>query len=188
MSLQKRDESLKHYDHALVIGGTGMLAEVCLQLAREDYFVSIIGRTLSKFKRLQNDSPPNSIFPLLADYDTDDVYDYINDAIQERGPFDLIISWTSNYSALERICEMNDGDTLFRLFQVKGSGRYFEDEPIRIPSLCKYRKVYLGFVMEENGPRWLTHGEIANGVIKQIETDEEVGIIGQIHPYEARPR
>lgn len=179
---------MKRYDHALVIGGTGMLAGVCLQLARECYSVSVIGRTLSKFKRLQDESPPNSIFPLVVDYDTDDVYDFLNEAIQERGPFDLIISWTPNYSALERICEMNPGDTLFRLFHVKGSGRYFEDEPIHIPILCKYRKVYLGFVMDENGSRWLTHSEIANGVIKQIGKDEEVGIIGQIHPYEARPR
>jgi hypothetical protein len=179
---------MKRNKHALVIGGTGMLSGVCLYLAHENYSVSVIGRTFSKFKRLQFESPPNSIFPLLTDYDTDDVYDNINAAIHERGPFDLIISWTPNYIALERICEMNHGDMPFRLVHVKGSRRYFGDEPIHIPSQCKYRKVYLGFIMEESGPRWLTHGEISNGVIKQIETDEEVGIIGQIHPYEARPR
>jgi len=184
----KRGNRMKCTRHALVIGGTGMLAGVCLYLAREDYSVSVIGRTLSKFKRLQDESPPNSIFPLLTDYDNNDVYDYINEAIKERGPFDLILSWTPNYSALERICEMNQGETSFRLFHVKGSRRYFEDEPIGIPSLCQYRKIYLGFVMEENGSRWLTHDEIANGVIKQIETDEEVRIIGKIHPYEDRPK
>ncbi|HJF33371.1 MAG TPA: short-chain dehydrogenase [Sporosarcina psychrophila] len=179
---------MKRTNHALVIGGTGMLAGVCLHLAREDYSVSVVGRTFSKFKRLQVEGPPNSIFPLITDYDTDDVYDEINKAIRERGPFDLIISWTPNYSALERICEMNLVDTSYRLFHVKGSRRYFGDEPIHIPSQCNYRKVYLGFVKEDNGSRWLTHDEIANGVIKQIGIDEEVGIIGQIHPYEARPR
>lgn len=179
---------MKRNNHALVIGGTGVLAGVCLQLAREDYSVTVIGRTLSKFKRLQIESPPNSIFPLMTDYDTDDVYGEINKAIRGRGPFDLIISWTPNYSFLERICEMNPGEEPFRLFHVKGSRRYFEDEPIQIPGLCKYRKVFLGFVMEDSGSRWLTHEEIACGVIKQIKSDEEVGIIGQIHPYEARPR
>ncbi len=152
---------MKRNNHALVIGGTGMLAEVCLHLAREGYSVSVIGRTLSKFKRLKVESPPNSIFPLIADYDTDDVYEEINKAIRERGPFDLIISWTPNYSLLERICEMNLREAPFRLFHVKGSRRYFEDEPIQIPSLCKYRKVFLGFVMEDSGSRWLTHEEIA---------------------------
>ncbi|MEK5069057.1 short-chain dehydrogenase [Sporosarcina sp. FSL K6-1508] len=179
---------MKRTNHALVIGGTGMLTGVCLYLAREDYSVSVIGRTFSKFKQLHVDSQPNSIFPLLTDYDTDDVDEEVNKAIQERGPFDLIISWTSNYRVLERICEMNHGNASFRLFHVKGSLRYFKDESIRIHSRCNYRKIYLGFVIEESGSRWLTHDEIANGVIKQIRIDEEVGIIGQIHPYEARPR
>jgi len=179
---------MKSNSHALIIGGTGMLAGVCLHLAREGYSVSVIARTLSKFKRLKVESPPSSIFPLIADYDTDDVYEEFNKAILERGTFDLIISWTPNYSVLERICEMNDRDRPFRLFHVKGSRRYFEDESIRIPSLCRYRKVFLGFVMEDSGSRWLTHEEIASGVIKQIVNDDEEGIIGQILPYEARPR
>lgn len=174
--------------HALVIGGTGMLAGVCIHLASGGYSVSVIGRTVPKFKRLQVESPPNSIFPVIADYDADDVFDEINKAISVRGPFDLIISWTPNYSALEQICEMNHGAKSFRLFHVKGSRRYFEDESIRLPSQCNYRKVFLGFVMEDSGSRWLTHDEIAHGVIQQITTDEKEGIIGQIHPYEARPR
>ena len=179
---------MKLNNHALIIGGTGMLAGVCLHLAHEGYSVSVIGRTLSKYKRLKVESPSNSIFPLLVDYDTDNVYEEINNAILERGSFDLIISWTPNYSVLERICAMNDGDKPFRLVHVKGSGRYFEDEPILIPTQCNYQKVFLGFVMENSGSRWLTHSEIANGVIKQIETGEKMGIIGQIDPYEARPR
>ena len=179
---------MKKNGHALVIGGTGMLAGVCIHLAREGYSVSVIGRTVSKFSRLQVESPPNSIFPVITNYDTVEVFDEINRAIRERGSFDLIISWTPNYSVLERICEMNHKDTRFRLFHVKGSRRYFEDEPIQIPSQCLYRKVFLGFVMEGSGSRWLTHHEIAHGVIKQIATDEKEGIIGQIHPYEGRPR
>ncbi|WP_203247129.1 Rossmann-fold NAD(P)-binding domain-containing protein [Sporosarcina beigongshangi] len=173
--------------HALVIGGTGMLAGVCIDLARDGYSVSVIGRAVPKFKRLQVESPPNSIFPLITDYDTDAVFDEINKAIRKRGPFNLIISWTPNYSVLEHICELNHGAKSFRLFHVKGSRRYFEDEPIQIPSQCNYRKVFLGFVMEDRGSRWLTHDEIAHGVIQQITADEKEGIIGQIHPYEARP-
>lgn len=183
----KRGEYMKRTNHALVIGGTGMLAGVCVDLACEGYSVSVIGRTQLKFKRLQSGSPPNSIFPLITDCDGDAVFREIEKAIKERGPFNLIVSWTQNYSTLERICEMNIGDKPFRLFHIKGSRRYFEDEPIRIPSQCIYRKVFLGFVVEDVGSRWLTHEEIVNGVIKQITIDEAEGIIGQIHPYEARP-
>ena len=38
--------------HALVIGGTGMLANVCIGLARRGYIVSVIGRTRSKYQRI----------------------------------------------------------------------------------------------------------------------------------------
>ena len=144
---------MKRNNHALVIGGTGMLAGVCLHLAREGYSVSVIGRTLSKFNRLQVESPPNSIFPLITDYDTDDVFEEINKAIRERGPFDLIISWTPNYSVLERICEMNHGDKPFRLFHVKGSRRYFEDEPIHISKSMQLSESLFRIC---NGRQWFT--------------------------------
>lgn len=179
---------MKRNAHALVIGGTGMLAEVCLYLAREGYCVSVIGRTQSKFERLQFESPPNSIFPIITNYDTHEVFQEIDQAIRDRGVFDLIVSWTPNYSTLEHICEMNNSLEPFRLFHIKGSRRYFEDEIIQIPNKCHYRKVFLGFVIEEGASRWLTHKEIANGVIRQIRTDEKEGIIGQIEPYEARPK
>lgn len=174
--------------HALIIGGTGMLSGVCLSLAQKGYSVSVIGRTKTKFQRLLTDSPGNSIFPLIADYNMEEVFDEIEQAISERGMFDLIVSWTPNYNTLEKICLLNQGLDGFRLFQVKGSRRYFEDQPLALPATCNYRKVYLGFIIENDVARWLTHDEIADGVIRQIEKNQTSGIIGQINPYESRPR
>ena len=168
--------------HALVIGGTGMLKNVCLALACQGFAVSVIGRTTSKFQRLISESPPGSIFPIVADYNTDAVFDAVRTAIIRRGPFDLIVSWTPNYETLAQICELNQEIKNFRLFHVKGSRRYFEDEPISLPDNCRYRKVFLGFILENGRSRWLTHDEISNGVIYQIETDQPTGImIGRAH-------
>ena len=75
----------------------------------------------------------------------------------------------------------------FRLFHVKGSRRYFNDKTIQIPNNCNYRKVFLGFIIENEHSRWLTHDEISSGVIFQIHSDQSSGIIGQIEPYELRP-
>lgn len=98
----------KKGDHALVIGGTGMLAGVSIFLAKEGYSVSVIGRTPAKFDRLKSESPPGSIFPIQVDYHSEALFTEIEKAIAEQGSFDLIVSWTPNYQALERICEMND--------------------------------------------------------------------------------
>jgi hypothetical protein len=173
--------------HALVIGGTGMLSDVCVALAQQGYIVSIIGRTVSKFQRIISESPVDSIFPILIDYNTSEVINEVEKVIEEKGSFDLIVSWTPNYSVLEQICELNCGIDNFRLFHVKGSRRYFRDETIQIPAHCDYRKVFLGFIIEDDHSRWLTHHEISTGVINQIETDQATGIIGQIEPYELRP-
>lgn len=179
---------MQYKKHALVIGGTGMLGNVCVALARKGYAVSVIGRTQNKFHRLISESPVDSIFPMVVDYNAEDMLDEVRTAIGKRNPFDLIVSWTPNYKALERICELNLGIDSFRLFHVKGSRRYFEDESIYIPGNCNYRKVFLGFILENEHYRWLTHDEITNGVIHQIETDQPKGIIGQIEPYELRPK
>jgi NAD(P)-dependent dehydrogenase (short-subunit alcohol dehydrogenase family) len=173
--------------HALVIGGTGMLSDVCVALAQQGYIVSIIGRTISKFQRIISESPVDSIFPILIDYNTSEVINEVEKVIEEKGSFDLIVSWTPNYNTLERVCEMNREIDSFRLFHVKGSRRYFKDETFQIPANCNYRKVFLGFIIEDDHSRWLTHHEISTGVINRIENDQPTGIIGQIEPYELRP-
>lgn len=165
-----------------------MLAGVSIFLAKEGYSVSVIGRTPTKFDRLKSKSPPGSIFSIQVDYHSEALFTEIEKAIAEHGPFDLIVSWTPNYQALERICEMNDQANSFRLVHVKGSRRYFEDEEIVIPANCTYEKVFLGFVMEGETSRWLTNDEISNGVIQQIKSKEDERIVGQLIPYSARPR
>lgn len=165
-----------------------MLAGVSIFLATQGYSVSVIGRTAVKFKKLKASSPEDSIFPIQVDYFSEALHSEVQKAIAERGPFDVIVSWTPNYRALQQICEMNDQATSFRLFHVKGSRRYFEDEEILIPTNCTYEKVFLGFVMEGATSRWLTNDEISNGVIHQIKSKGVERIIGQLIPYSARPR
>jgi len=53
-------------EHALVIGGSGMLAEACLWLAGRGFRVTVIGRNRDKLNRLA--TRDNRIVPLSADY------------------------------------------------------------------------------------------------------------------------
>lgn len=164
-----------------------MLRDVSLYLAKHNYAVSVVGRTTAKLKRLVEEGSPNTMFPIKADYNKDSILEKVEEAIEQRGVFDLIISWTPNYPLVERICFMNENENLFRLIHIKGSRRYFHDELIDIPLNCIREIVYLGFIQEENTSRWLMHEEISRGVIGQIEAGGVGRIVGQLHPYDSRP-
>ncbi|QTD42571.1 hypothetical protein [Sporosarcina sp. Te-1] len=164
-----------------------MLRDVSLYLANHKYAVSVVGRTTAKMEQLMKESPPNRMFPIQEDYDKESFLEKVEESIEQRGMFDLIISWTPNYRLVERLCFLNENKTLFRLIHIKGSRRYFQDETIEIPLSCMREIVYLGFIQEENTSRWLTHEEISQGVMRQIEDGGVGRIVGQLHPYDSRP-
>lgn len=173
--------------HALVIGGSGMLAGVSRFLAKEGFAVSVVGRNYAKLQLLKNGCPPESIFPIQADYNTDLLFTKVKEAINARGPFQIIVNWMPNTNALEQVCQLNKEANSFRLVHVKGSRRYFEDEEIQVSTNCLYEEVYLGFILEGDTARWLTHDEISGGVIEQIKHEGKLRIVGQLQPYSARP-
>ena len=48
---------------------------------------------------------------------------------------------------------------------------------------CAYRQIVLGFVLEGEGARWLTHDEISEGVLKAIDEDAGLSTIGVTRPW-----
>jgi hypothetical protein len=47
--------------------------------------------------------------------------------------------------------------------------------------------VVLGFVAGETGSRWLTNDEISTGVLKAVDEDAPLSIVGETRPWSARP-
>ncbi|CDQ20028.1 Rossmann-fold NAD(P)-binding domain-containing protein [Halobacillus karajensis] len=176
--------------HALVIGGTGMLTDVSLWLADNGYVVSVIGRNKSKHENMRAKSQyPGLINSLMVDYrDHALLENLVTNAIDSYGPITLVISWTPSLGSLELInrivCEKSQS---WKLFQVMGSRRYFEENKLEVPYGCHHRRIYLGFIREGNQSRWLMNNEIAGGVIKSVEEGHSESIIGVLHPYEKRP-
>lgn len=178
--------------HALIIGGTGMLAGVSLWCADEaEYFVSVISRSKSKYKNLSHLAKhPDSINHLPVDY-----YDYqyleeqVELAIDEHGPISMVISWTPSTYALELILNLiTKKFTTCNVFHIQGSRRYFENTQLTTPPECKYHSIFLGFVLEDKGSRWLTHKEISQGVINCVQERRSLSIVGTLSPYDRRPR
>ncbi|MGI8314271.1 short-chain dehydrogenase [Halobacillus mangrovi] len=180
--------------HALIIGGTGMLSDCCVQLAKQGYQLSIVARNEEKMDRIKKKiDPVSKMTKLLVDYTEEDkLQTAIRKAIQIHGPVSLVVSWihsTAPKAAQVLIDEVALSEKPFRFFHILGSSSdpIAYKESLSLPSQGHYRTVLLGFVKEKGGSRWLTHSEISNGVAEAIEQDEPFCTVGEVEPWEERP-
>lgn len=176
--------------HVLVIGGTGMLAGLSSTLADEGILVSVIGRNEERHNDVKRMTVhPENIISLVIDHSHHlTLKEQLMKTMEENGPIDTIVAWVESFATLQYIVNyVSITAERFTLFHVRGSRRYFEDEELMVPFNCLHRKVYLGFVMNDLGSRWLTNEEISSGVLHAVKHDLKTSVVGTIEPYEKRP-
>lgn len=180
--------------YALVIGGTGMLAEVCHKLIDDYNYVSVVGRSTNRHQQLKRSCDhADHLHAIKVDYHDDVLFrNELNKAFNKFGEPDIVVSWIHGTaphaldSLIDEITKFNETKT-WKLFHIQGSSRFFEKENTPVPETCQYRRVYLGFILGESTSRWLTHHEISDGVIHAIKTDQTETIVGTIEPWDRRP-
>lgn len=177
--------------HALVIGGTGMLAKVSVWLAENGYRVSVVGRNPQKMQFVL-DQNPAQLTPVFADYThTHEWAEQIQNIQQKNGPIHLVVAWVHSTAtqAIPCVLEMFPADQTVSFFHVMGSGSNLQTikADIAVPSHVRYRQIQLGFLVENGVSRWLTNDEIADGVIKAIQEEKDEFLIGLIEPWQLRP-
>lgn len=179
--------------HALVVGGTGMLAGAVRGLVSRGWRVSVLARRASAFALREP-----GVTGLDCNYnDTDALVATLNRARDGEGAIDLAIGWFKTLGPAPMLATRTGGlGAPGRFFHVLGSGMDDPDHPERLPraaraadgaAWCRYRQVILGFVLDGLGARWLTNDEISAGVLRAIDEDAEVARIGATRPWSARP-
>lgn len=177
--------------HALVIGGTGMLAKVSLWLSENGYHVSVIGRNSEKMQRLIEQNT-EQMTPILVDYtNTERLAEQLLHIQQENGRVHLVVAWIHSIGpdVISCLTDSLPHNESWKLFHVNGSSSNLEEIKARtaIPPHVHYHQIQLGFHLENGTSRWLTHEEISNGVIKAIQEEKAAQVIGTITPRERRP-
>lgn len=186
------------YRHALIVGGTGMLREASVWLARQAEAVTSLARTSASLEALDTVMKDTGTGhrPVAVDYRNRRAFESaLDEALRVQGPPDVVLAWIHGlgpaFSLAERLSREAGS---FDFYHVLGSGmsnpaksredvwRRFEG----IPGLS-YHRVMLGFVIETAGSRWLTNDEISGGVIRALETRAPVTTIGVVRPWSARP-
>lgn len=180
--------------HALVVGGTSMLAGASLWLNSQGYHVSIIARNPFKMEKvMKRASSQENITPLYVDYtDGEKLRKAIRETIHHNGNIVLVVAWIHSIAedALSIIMdEISKGTYEWELYHVLGSSSDLDaiKRKVLTPENCSYHQVQLGFVLEGAYSRWLTHQEISEGVIEAINRKKKVHVVGQLEPWEKRP-
>ncbi|HHG86120.1 MAG TPA: hypothetical protein ENJ82_15330 [Bacteroidetes bacterium] len=187
--------------HVLVVGGTGMLKKVSLFLAAHDNVVSVIARTKSDLLALKKEAETfiGRINPLQLNYrDQEALTTQLETAIQTHGPLTMVVNWMHAH-ALESataIAEiLNRTSPICRYFQIlptiggdDQSDHAYYNDPFAHLNKVLYRKVILGFIIEQGMSRWLSKAEIGDGIIDVLQNDKRDVVIGTLEPWEERPK
>lgn len=164
---------------ALVIGGTGMLAELTKRLSDDFDIVGVIGRTPAKMQAVQTYS--RKIMGLLVDYSNVSILtSELDHFIGIHGRPGLVVSWIHSTSpdvplVVASYC---DGD----FYDVTGHDgaqldhiSHQREKAIRAKGIT-YHRVILG----RNGDRWLTNQEISDGVYRAIQLGKTEFVVGEL--------
>ncbi|SEB10110.1 hypothetical protein SAMN05421743_11696 [Thalassobacillus cyri] len=180
--------------HGLVVGGTGMLAKTTIWLADNGYHVSVLARNQRKTdKLLEQSRHREQLTPVLVDYNNHEVWKQrLRENFERNGNPRLVVAWIHSDAEKARkiiIQEVSKTSIPFDLYIILGSSsnREVVRQNTAVPEHCTLHIVQLGFVVENNGSRWLTHDDIAGGVIEAIKHEKIEHIVGALEPWNLRP-
>jgi NAD(P)-dependent dehydrogenase (short-subunit alcohol dehydrogenase family) len=179
--------------HALVVGGTGMLAPAVRALRSRGWRVSVLARRASAFVRREP-----GLMGLDCNYNDAEAFASTLDRARDgEGPIMLAVGWFHAPGPPSVLApRMGVPGAPGRLFHVLGSAAADPAQPEALARAaktaegapwCLYRQVVLGFVAGETGSRWLTNDEISTGVLKAVDEDAPLSIVGETRPWSARP-
>lgn len=177
--------------HVIVVGETAMLKTVSLFLAQHDNTVSVIARTADEVQAIKDEATEfkERINPLTLDFnDLTRFRAQLEDAVAQYGPVTLAVNWLApdTMDAADAVAEvLNATSPVARYFQIlpvadtdpEQHERFFAD-PFGHLDRVLYRRIVLGFEVENGMSRWLNASEISKGVIHALRNDERDAVIG----------
>ena len=184
-------------DHALVIGGTGMLCRAAVAIGARSRRLTAVARTAASLASLAS---------LLPDRESDryQTLDWnqpekfvlaLQRLLDEVGPPQFVLAWLHDLNLGPRVAlTVSAPETRCDFFQVIGSsGRSPQDGAKTVCNQMEgvnhvgYFQVVLRFKKEAGSSRWLTNDEISDGVLEAIKLREMCHIIGTVTPWDQRP-
>ena len=181
----------------LIVGGSGMLGGLSVQLATQNRQVFVLARNREKLELLANKAKPANLHPLVCDYRDRNALDVVFDSAPSP-KFDRIICWSHDIADFD-IPAYFAQFAAKRFVHIVGSAAANPAQPDMLDDMCRefsahhpgivYQIVVLGFSILSGASRarWLTHDEICCGVMDALNHQEKTHIVGQVSPWSRRP-
>ncbi len=190
--------------HTLVVGGSGMLAKMCEQLATEEpgnHVVSVLARGTGRLNRIaaQAAAGGGRIVPLSLDYtDTLTLENALHGMCSEHDKPSRVVCWIHENLAPNALLTVARyargvfwhvlGGSAADPSQVDKLNEWNQKFSRTFPGL-DYRQIILGFkIMPDGQSRWLSNDEISDGVFSTLKTHERATTVGTTHPWSQRPQ
>jgi NAD(P)-dependent dehydrogenase (short-subunit alcohol dehydrogenase family) len=185
--------------HALVIGGSGMLAGVVHELAARGWDVTLVARGRERLERVAERAPdPSRVHPVALDYrDGDALLAAVRGAQEARGHVGAVVAWIHGTApgAHELVArEVGRHPPRCRYLELLGSASR-DPAAIAPERLAEFAalpcldpcRVLLGFRLDGGSARWLTDSEICHGTIAALDSGQSLHVVGTLEPWSARP-
>jgi len=179
------------YNHALIIGGTGMLSKATRHLVSNSEHVTIIGRSILRLNAFIKNKNVSLVY---GDYRKEEIFlNKIDQQIDKYGMPDLFLCWihSSGKNVFLQLMKTLDQSPNTEIYQVLGSAHYdpknVSKEWYTPRKHTNYNKIILGFKIDQGLSRWLFQEEISDGCIEAMDLKSKEFVIGQIEPWDMRP-
>lgn len=180
----------------LLLGTTGMLSAAAAHAVARSKKAVLVSRHADAFS-FNNDVLDVKLKPINVSYDDENAF---LDALLYHAPFDLALTWM--HPSAEILRAALDGMIApgGRLVEVMGSRSILlgpngeasiaerRAQALALQTEITYAQVILGFVIEGETSRWLTHEEISKAAIAQMERPVPRLVAGVLEPWEMRPK
>ena len=181
------------YSNILMIGNTGMLRRVSIELAEVTPHLTSVARTTQSLNELDRwimKGLATTHDMLCLDWtDSDHFLRSVIDHFEGESMPELIVAWIHNDDLAMRLFrELASHSSAMRFFHILGSSSRNVIEQAEVlrasaevgQEVARYHQVVLGHIDDEHGRRrWLTHAEISSGVLQAIREDRLIFVVGK---------
>ena len=181
------------FNHTLLVGSTGMLADAARWLIARSNHALVLGRDQEKLRRVTDSAPDRATPAPIDHHDRPALQSLLRTHTERRGSFDLALVWLHSDAlpSLPTIADACTHDARLILVRSSATADFSRPTPPEAAILDKLticvQRVVLGFVIEPSGSRWLTDEEISQGAIDAITSGKPHSMVGVTEPWESRP-